>query len=59
MNRLKELYRQSNELGLKFLLIGGHAVGQHGYGRMTEDVDLLICADDKAAWHQFCKPSDL
>jgi predicted nucleotidyltransferase len=36
--------------GLKFVLIGGHAVNYHGYARTTADLDLLVCRDDREAW---------
>jgi hypothetical protein len=36
--------------GLTFLVIGGHAVIQHGFQRGTEDLDLLVCKDDRAIW---------
>lgn len=35
---------------LPFLLIGGHAVAAHGYGRTTVDVDLLIRKHDRQSW---------
>ena len=31
-----------NEAGVPFLVVGGIAVMHHGYGRMTQDVDLVI-----------------
>lgn len=40
----------ARDAGLRFLLIGGHAVNAAGYGRVTADVDLLACADDREAW---------
>src|SRR6267154_2177320 len=33
-----------NEAGAKYLVIGGWAVIQHGFGRTTSDVDLLVDA---------------
>ena len=36
------LCRKLNEAGAKYIVIGGWAVIQHGYGRTTEDVDLLV-----------------
>jgi len=52
VNRFPQLHNNAVAHGLHFLLVGGHAVGQHGYGRMTEDVDLLIAAEEKEAWHE-------
>jgi hypothetical protein len=39
--------RALNELGARYLLIGGFAVIAHGAGRFTKDIDLL--ADNAAA----------
>jgi hypothetical protein len=38
--------------GLKFVVIGGHAVAAHGYERTTRDADLLVCRDDADRWFQ-------
>ena len=34
---------------LRFLVIGGWAVGAHGHTRSTFDVDFLVCNNDRAA----------
>jgi hypothetical protein len=36
------LCRLLNEAGAQYIVIGGWAVIQHGYGRTTGDVDLLV-----------------
>jgi len=36
--------------GLRFLVIGGHAVIEHGFQRGTEDADILISRNDRDAW---------
>jgi len=36
------LCRNLNAAGAKYVVIGGWAVIQHGYGRTTEDIDLLV-----------------
>ena len=36
------LCRKLNEAGAKYIVIGGWAVIQHGYGRTTEDIDDLL-----------------
>jgi len=36
--------------GLKFLMIGGHAVNAYGYSRLTHDLDILVNRDDRAKW---------
>jgi hypothetical protein len=35
---------------LRFLLIGGLAVGFHGYSRFTEDVDFLVSRPEADRW---------
>ena len=36
------LCRRLNEMGARYLVIGGFAVIHHGFTRTTEDIDLLI-----------------
>jgi len=36
------LWRKLNEAGAKYIVIGGWAVIQLGYGRTTEDIELLV-----------------
>ena len=38
----KEFLRLLNENGVRYLLIGGYAVGYHGYPRATNDMDVWI-----------------
>ena len=38
----KEFLRLLNEGEVKYLLIGGYAVGYHGYPRATNDMDIWI-----------------
>ena len=38
----KEFLRLFNEKGVRYLLIGGYAVGYHGYPRATNDMDIWI-----------------
>lgn len=37
---------------LPFLVIGGNAVIAHGYPRLTNDLDLLVCETDRRAWDE-------
>jgi hypothetical protein len=39
---LAALCRRLNETGSKYVVVGGFAIIQAGYPRMTEDIDLLI-----------------
>lgn len=47
---LRAIARAGEEAGLSFLVIGGLAVVEHGYGRMTDDLDLMIRKADRTAW---------
>jgi hypothetical protein len=38
------LCRLLNEAGAKYVVIGGWAIIQHGYGRTTTDIDLVVDA---------------
>jgi predicted nucleotidyltransferase len=38
----KEFLKLLNEHKVKYLLIGGYAVGYHGYPRATNDIDIWI-----------------
>lgn len=46
---LKDAAAQS---GLRFLVIGGHAVIEHGFQRGTEDADILVCKEDGERWRE-------
>ena len=45
----KEFLRLLNTHGVEYLLIGGYAVGYHGYPRATNDMDIWI-----HQWHIAC-----
>ncbi len=45
----KEFLKLLNEKEIKYLLIGGYAVGYHGYPRATNDMDIWIAIDLKNA----------
>jgi hypothetical protein len=38
----KEFLKLLNENGVRYLLIGGYAVGHHGYPHATNDMDIWI-----------------
>jgi len=48
-SRLEKFLRLLNENNIKYLLIGGYAVGYHGYPRATVDMDLWVATDKKNA----------
>ncbi len=41
-NDMKELIRLFTENGVRYALVGGHAVNYYGYIRVTQDMDLLV-----------------
>lgn len=44
------IHAKAEQLGLKYLVIGGHAVNAYGEPRTTLDVDFLACKDDRQTW---------
>ena len=55
----KEFLKLLNAQGVEYLLIGGYAVGYHGYPRTTADLDIWIRVESNNArkmvetFHQF------
>ena len=45
----KELLQIFNHRGVKYLLIGGYAVGLHGHVRATNDMDIVVAPDEENA----------
>lgn len=45
----KELLHTFNRHRVKYLLIGGYAVGLHGHVRATNDMDIVVAPDDENA----------
>lgn len=39
---LIEICKKLNELGVKYVLVGGFAVAFHGYARGTKDIDFIV-----------------
>lgn len=50
MGIFDQLNQTAGQGGLRFLVIGGHAVIHHGYARATQDVDILIQKEDRDRW---------
>jgi len=42
----REFLKLLNANGVEYLLIGGYAVGYHGYPRATNDIDIWIAANE-------------
>jgi hypothetical protein len=51
---LLNLARRLDEEDISYAVIGGMALGKHGYVRMTEDVDVLMTAEGLAAFRAQC-----
>lgn len=45
----KEFLKLLNEHEVRYLLIGGYAVGYHGYARATEDMDIWVAVEPENA----------
>jgi hypothetical protein len=43
------------EEGIPYAVIGGMALGKHGFARMTEDVDVLMTAEGLAVFRERCE----
>lgn len=48
-NDFKDFLRLLNSNQVEYLLIGGYAVGYHGYPRATNDLDVWVAIHDKNA----------
>ncbi|MCL4740744.1 MAG: nucleotidyltransferase [Phycisphaerales bacterium] len=44
-----EFLKLLNESGVRYLVVGGHAVGTHGYVRYTGDLDVWVAIDSSNA----------
>jgi hypothetical protein len=45
----KELLQLFDRHGVKYLLVGGYAVGLHGHVRATNDIDIVVAPDEENA----------
>ena len=45
---IEAIARALNDAGVPFIVVGGLAVNAHGYGRATQDIDLVISLDPGA-----------
>ncbi len=52
MTVLEQIEQAAAGRGLEFLVIGGLAVIEHGYPRLTFDVDLLVRREARATWRE-------
>lgn len=55
----KELFKSLNANNVRYLMIGGYAVGVYGYPRSTNDIDIFVSDDSEnvgnliKAFHDF------
>ena len=42
----RELLESLNERGVRYLLVGGYAVGHYGHSRSTNDIDFFVASDE-------------
>jgi predicted nucleotidyltransferase len=47
----KELFESLNVNSVRYLLIGGYAVGVYGYSRATNDIDIFVSDDSENIRH--------
>lgn len=45
LSSIEAIGRALNESGVPFVVVGGLAVVAHGYGRQTQDIDLVVPLD--------------
>ena len=45
----KEFFQSFNQHEVEYLLVGGYAVGYHGYPRATIDIDVWIASNPENA----------
>jgi len=50
MTFFQKLEREARRRELRFIVIGGHAVIEHGFLRGTEDADILVPKSQRAEW---------
>lgn len=49
---LQDLSRRLDDAGIPYALIGGLALAQHGFVRMTEDIDILLTTEGLQAFKE-------
>jgi predicted nucleotidyltransferase len=54
---VKIIHAKAEQLGLRYLVIGGHAFNTYGVPRATVDVDFLISRDERKGWTELLRES--
>ena len=52
MTELQQIQQKAEELSLEFLLIGGLAVIEYGFTRVTTDIDLVVRSRSRDSWKE-------
>lgn len=51
MNVFQSIEQGARQRNLSFVVIGGLAIIEHGYARLTTDLDLLVQRETREDWH--------
>jgi predicted nucleotidyltransferase len=51
MNIFQTIAEAARQRDLKYVVIGGIAVAEHGHARLTADFDLLVPRQGRQSWH--------
>ncbi len=53
LNSLEAIARALNDAAVRFIVVGGLAVNAHGYGRLTQDLDVVLRLDEETIRRAF------
>lgn len=56
---IEAIARALNQAGVPFIVVGGLAVNAHGYGRSTQDIDMVVSLDPAAVRAAFAALASL
>jgi predicted nucleotidyltransferase len=59
VSSIESMARALHAAGVPFLVVGGIAVVAHGYGRQTQDVDLVVPLDERSVSRLFAALASL
>jgi hypothetical protein len=57
VSQLADIQKMATGANVRTIVIGGLAVCEHGYARETEDLDVLVCKDDRGRWEELLEAS--
>jgi predicted nucleotidyltransferase len=47
MNLYKKIFKEINNAGIKYMIVGGVAVNLYGYSRFTSDIDIIVLTEEQ------------